>query len=97
MSNAPHCSLDTAAPRAAEGTGSPAYPLLVIAATILASSQVIIDSSIVNVGLPAISRSFHADAIGLQWDVNAYLLALSALLLLGGAAGDRIGGVAVAS
>ena len=50
-----------------------------------------IDGSVVNVGLPAIGRSFHADATGLQWVVNAYLLPLSALLLLGGAAGDRYG------
>jgi hypothetical protein len=54
-----------------------------------------IDSSVVNVGLPAIGRSFLADANGLKWVVNAYLLALSALLLLGGAVG--IGTAAVAS
>jgi MFS family permease len=57
----------------------------------MASSLAFIDGSVVNVGLPAIVRSFHADAIGLQWVVNAYLLPLSALLLLGGAAGDRYG------
>jgi MFS family permease len=57
----------------------------------MASSLAFIDGSVVNVGLPAIGRSFHADAIGLQWVVNAYLLPLSALLLLGGAAGDRYG------
>ena len=50
-----------------------------------------IDGSVVNVGLPAIAVSFHAHATGLQWIVNAYLLPLSALLLLGGAAGDRFG------
>ncbi len=49
------------------------------------------DSSVVNVGLPAIGRDLQADAGGLQWAVNAYLLPLSALLLLGGAAGDRYG------
>ena len=40
---------------------------------------------------PAIDRSFHASADELQWVINAYLLPLSALLLLGGAAGDRMG------
>ena len=70
---------------------SPAYPRLVVATTILASSLAFIDGSVVNVGLPAIGRSFDADAAGLQWVVNAYLLPLSALLLLGGAAGDRYG------
>jgi EmrB/QacA subfamily drug resistance transporter len=63
----------------------------VLAATILASSLAFIDGSVVNVGLPAIGRALAADAGGLQWIVNAYLLPLSALLLLGGAAGDRFG------
>lgn len=49
------------------------------------------DGSVVNVGLPAIGRSFHGDAADLQWVINAYLLPLSVLLLLGGAAGDRFG------
>jgi EmrB/QacA subfamily drug resistance transporter len=91
MSSALHLSFDAAAARAAGGTSSPAFPRLVIATTILASSLALIDSSVVNVGLPAIGRSFDADAAGLQWVVNAYLLPLSALLLLGGAAGDRFG------
>jgi len=46
---------------------------------------------VVNVGLPTIGRTLHADAGALQWVVDAYLLPLSALLLLGGAAGDRYG------
>src|SRR6202161_609304 len=91
MSNALHVPFDAATARTAEGTRLPAYPHLVIATTILASSLAFIDGSVVNVGLPAIGRSFHADAVGLQWVVNAYLLPLSALLLLGGAAGDRFG------
>ena len=91
MSNALHVPFDAAIARIAEGTRSPAYPRLVIATTIMASSLAFIDGSVVNVGLPAIGRSFHAEAIGLQWVVNAYLLPLSALLLLGGAAGDRYG------
>ncbi len=44
-----------------------------------------------NVGLPAIGRSLHGQADTLQWAVNGYLLPLSALLLLGGALGDRFG------
>jgi Major Facilitator Superfamily len=91
MSNALHVPGDAATVRTAEGTRSPAYPRLVIATTIIASSLAFIDGSVVNVGLPAIGRSFQADAIGLQWVVNAYLLPLSAFLLLGGAAGDRYG------
>lgn len=68
-----------------------ARPRLVLAATILASSLGFIDSSVVNVGLPAIGRDLQAGAADLQWVVNAYLLPLSALLLLGGALGDRYG------
>src|SRR5258708_18807687 len=66
-------------------------PGLVLAATILASSLDFVDGSVVNVGLPAIGRSLHGGAADLQWLVNAYLLPLSALLLLGGALGDRFG------
>src|SRR6202166_2722257 len=91
MTSALHLSCDAATARAAGGTSSPVFPRLVMATTILASSLALIDSSVVNVGLPAIGRSFDADAAGLQWVVNAYLLPLSALLLLGGAAGDRFG------
>ena len=66
-------------------------PRLVLATTILASSLAFIDGSVVNVGLPAIGRSLAADGAQLTWIVNGYLLPLSALLLLGGAAGDRFG------
>jgi len=46
---------------------------------------------VVNVGLPAIGRSLSAGGAGLSWVVNGYLLPLSALLLIGGAAGDAFG------
>jgi EmrB/QacA subfamily drug resistance transporter len=58
---------------------------------ILASSLAFVDGSVVNVGLPAIGRNLHANSEDLQWVINAYLLPLSALLLIGGAAGDRFG------
>ncbi len=70
---------------------APARPGWVLAATILASSLAFIDGSVVNVGLAAIGTSLKADASALQWVINAYLLPLGALLLLGGAAGDRFG------
>jgi len=66
-------------------------PTLVLAATVLASSLDFVDGSVVNVGVPAIGHSLHGDAALLQWVVNGYLLPLSALLLLGGALGDRFG------
>src|SRR6201996_8629946 len=73
--------------------GSMQHPRLILTTTILASSLAFIDGSVVNVGLPAIGASFKSSASDLQWVVNAYLLPLSALLLLGGAAGDRFGRV----
>lgn len=62
-----------------------------LVASILASSLSFVDGSVVNVALPAIGADLQAEASGLQWIVNAYLLPLSALLLLGGAAGDKFG------
>jgi EmrB/QacA subfamily drug resistance transporter len=58
---------------------------------VLASSLAFVDSSVVNVGLPTIARSFPDPGVNVSWIVSAYLLPLSALLLLGGAAGDRFG------
>lgn len=62
-----------------------------LATTILASSLAFIDGTVINVGLPAIGASLHGNAADLQWIINAYLLPLSTLLLIGGAAGDRFG------
>src|SRR5271170_3018999 len=67
------------------------HPRLVLLATTLASSLAFVDGSVVNVGLPSIGRDLHAGAADLQWVINGYLLPLSALLLLGGALGDRFG------
>lgn len=62
-----------------------------LAACILASSLAFVDGSALNVALPAIHDDLGSSASELQWVINAYLLPLSALLLLGGAAGDRFG------
>ncbi len=72
-------------------TGDTPHPHWVLITTILASSLAFIDGSVVNVGLSSLGTSFAATASDLQWVINAYLLPLSALLLLGGAAGDRFG------
>src|ERR1700755_928749 len=64
---------------------------LTLAATILGSSMAFIDGSVVNIGLPAIQQALHADAASTQWIVNAYLLLLSALVLVGGSAADLYG------
>jgi EmrB/QacA subfamily drug resistance transporter len=86
-----HSPCDATIARNQEEGARVAHPGMVITTTILASSLAFIDGSVVNVGLPAIGASIGADAVALQWVVNAYLLPLSALLLLGGAAGDRFG------
>lgn len=67
------------------------HPNWVLATCILASGLAFVDSSVTNVGLPAIGASLQAGAADLQWVINGYLLPLSALLLLGGATGDRYG------
>jgi EmrB/QacA subfamily drug resistance transporter len=63
----------------------------VLAATILASTIAYVDESVVNVALPAIGRDLAASPASLQWVINAYTLCLAAFLLVGGAAGDRLG------
>jgi EmrB/QacA subfamily drug resistance transporter len=82
---------DTCLARSSVGARAAERPRLVLATTILASSLAFVDGSVVNVALPAIARALKADAGALQWTINAYLLPLSAALLLGGAAGDRFG------
>lgn len=57
--------------------------------SILGSGAVFIEGSVTNVALPSIARDLHLGIAGLQWTLNGYLLTLSALILLGGALGDR--------
>ncbi|MEO7813858.1 MAG: MFS transporter [Sphingomicrobium sp.] len=66
-------------------------PRWTLAACVLASSLSFVEGSVLNVALPAIRASYGAGAAEVQWVVNAYLLPLSALLLLGGALGDHYG------
>src|SRR5579859_3667352 len=63
----------------------------ILAATILASSMAFIDSTVVNVALPALQASFHATVVDVQWVVESYGLFLGALILIGGSAGDLFG------
>ncbi len=62
-----------------------------LVATILASSMAFIDSSALNVVLSNLQHDLGADGAQLLWIVNAYLLMLAALILTGGALGDRYG------
>lgn len=63
----------------------------ILAAAILGSSMAFIDSTVVNVALPALQSDLHANVIDVQWVVESYALVLSALILLGGALGDSVG------
>jgi EmrB/QacA subfamily drug resistance transporter len=63
----------------------------VLLATVLGSALAFIDATVVNIALPRIGTSLHADAAGLQWTVNGYTLSVASLILLGGSLGDRYG------
>ncbi|WP_200261870.1 MFS transporter [Streptomyces sp. HSG2] len=63
----------------------------VLLATVLGSTMALLDATVVNVALPHIGRDLDADLAALQWTVNGYMLTLAALILLGGALGDRYG------
>jgi EmrB/QacA subfamily drug resistance transporter len=58
---------------------------------VLGSGIVFLDGTVVNVALPAIGRDLGTTLGGMQWTVNAYLVTLSSLLLLGGSMGDQLG------
>jgi EmrB/QacA subfamily drug resistance transporter len=62
-----------------------------LAATIVGSSMAFIDGSVVNVALPAIQAELAVSVSALQWIVNAYMLTLGALVLVGGSLGDQLG------
>ena len=77
--------------RAAAASSRPGRGAWVLAATIIASSMAFIDMSVVNVALPVLQRSIGASFAEAQWVVEAYVLLLSALTLLGGTMGDIYG------
>jgi len=63
----------------------------ILVTTVLGSSMALLDSTVVNVALPRIGQDLGADLGALQWTVNAYMVTLAGLILLGGALGDRFG------
>ena len=63
----------------------------VLLAAVLGSGIALLDATVVNIALPTLGRELDADLTDLQWTVNAYVLALAALILLGGSLGDRFG------
>jgi EmrB/QacA subfamily drug resistance transporter len=74
-----------------EAAGADASGSWVLAATILGSSMAFVDGTAVNVALPALQRDLGATVSDVQWVVEGYALMLAALILVGGALGDRYG------
>jgi EmrB/QacA subfamily drug resistance transporter len=78
-------------------SGTPAIPCApksapwILAATILGSSMAFIDSTVVNVALPALQTNLGGTVTDIQWVVEAYALLLAALILVGGSLGDLVG------
>ena len=65
--------------------------LLVLGICCMSILVVSLDTTIVNVALPAIHSSLHSSLRGLQWTVDAYTLVLASLLMLSGSTADRVG------
>jgi EmrB/QacA subfamily drug resistance transporter len=70
---------------------SRARRLLILGICCMSLLIVGLDTTIVNVALPAIHRSLHASLAGLQWTIDAYTLVIASLLMLSGSRADRIG------
>ena len=63
----------------------------ILTATLLASSTAFLMGTAVVVALPVIQSEFATSISGIQWVVNAHLLSLASLLLIGGSLGDKFG------
>ena len=89
----PDGTRDPARPSAAEPApaAEPLHETGTLVATVLGSSLAFVVGSIINVALPSMQAELGTDAAGAQWIVNAYLLPLGALVLIGGALGDHYG------
>lgn len=73
--------------------GAPANRWLVLVAMTGSLSMIMLDQTVVTVALPVMSDDLGLSPTGQQWVVNAYVLALTALVAFGGKLGDRVGGV----
>lgn len=85
------CDRGVVESRPGRGGCAPHAAPWVLAATIIASGMTFIDGTVVNVALPALQARLGATMSQAQWVVESYALVLSALILVGGALGDRFG------
>jgi len=74
-----------------QGVATPREKQLTLLAAVLGTSVVFLDATVTSVALPAIRGDLGGGLAGQQWVTNAYLLALSSLLLIGGSLGDVLG------
>src|ERR1043165_7982058 len=72
-------------------TAPPKRGRWILAATILGSSMAFVDGTVVNIAVPVLQEEMNATIADVQWVVEAYTLFLAALMLTGGAMGDRYG------
>jgi EmrB/QacA subfamily drug resistance transporter len=63
----------------------------IMTSAIMASAMAFIDSTALNVVLPSLQKSLNATGTDLFWLLNAYLLMLASLILIGGSLGDKLG------
>jgi MFS family permease len=63
----------------------------IMASSIMASAMAFIDGTALNVVLPSLQKNLNASGTDLFWILNAYLLMLAALILIGGSLGDKLG------
>ena len=87
----PPCDDAAIRSRVANAPCAPRSGPWILAAAILGTAMAFIDSTVVNVALPALQATFNATVIDVQWVVESYGLLLGALILVGGAAGDLFG------
>src|ERR1700749_1048319 len=80
--------MKSATPSRSSATSAESWILIV---AILGSSMAFVDSTVVNVALPALQSSLGGTVTDMQWVVEAYALFLSALILVGGSMGDLLG------
>jgi EmrB/QacA subfamily drug resistance transporter len=86
--------MESSSASASGGNGAalaPATQRLILVAAILGTTVVTVDSTVVNVALPAIEEDLGGGLAGQQWTANAYLVTLGSLLLIGGSLGDIFG------
>ncbi|GAA1119404.1 MFS transporter [Kitasatospora arboriphila] len=88
---APGPGRDDPAARPPAPAGDRRRRLLVLAVCCLSLFIVSLDTTVVNVALPAVQHDLGAPASGLQWVIDAYTLVLAALLMLSGSVADRVG------